>query len=184
MPCQLLTHMELSGSWDPGSIPGSGISPGEGNGNPLQYSCLENSMDGGAWRATVHGVAKSRTRLSDFTHSLIHSLLVWWITKQGKGLGLAGICSKMVQLAPSLTHSLLSVLRFHISTVKVPNWQVLWGQGFNRHFQKASRNCLHYFIFQKSYARQINQKWQKVRDQNGEKVVLFQSSWRKQILKK
>ena len=55
---------------DLGLIPGSGRSPGEGNGNPLQYSCLENSMDGGAWRATVHGVAKSRTRLSDFTHSL------------------------------------------------------------------------------------------------------------------
>ena len=45
--------------------------PGEGNGNPLQYSCLENSMDRGAWWATVHGVAKSRTRLSDFTPSLI-----------------------------------------------------------------------------------------------------------------
>ena len=43
---------------DPGSIPGSGISPGEGNGTPLQYSCLENSMDRGAWWATVHGVAK------------------------------------------------------------------------------------------------------------------------------
>ena len=56
---------------DPGPIPGSGRSPGEGNGNPLQYSCLENSMDGGAWWATVHGVAKSRTWLSDFTHSLI-----------------------------------------------------------------------------------------------------------------
>ena len=40
-------------------IPGSGRSPGEGNGNPLQYSCLENPMDGGAWLATVHGVAKS-----------------------------------------------------------------------------------------------------------------------------
>ena len=52
---------------DPGSIPGSGKSPGEGNGNPLQYSCLENPMDKGAWLATVHGVAKSRTRLSDFT---------------------------------------------------------------------------------------------------------------------
>ena len=44
---------------DPGSIPGSGISPGEGNGYPLQYSCLENSMDRGAWMATVHGVTKS-----------------------------------------------------------------------------------------------------------------------------
>ena len=44
-----------------GSIPGSGRSPGVGNGNPLQYSCLKNSMDRGAWQATVHGVAKSRT---------------------------------------------------------------------------------------------------------------------------
>ena len=52
---------------DLGSIPGSGRSPGEGNGNPLQYSCLENPMDGGAWLPTVHGIAKSRTRLSDFT---------------------------------------------------------------------------------------------------------------------
>ena len=46
---------------DPGSIPGLGRSPGEGNGNPLQYSCLENPMDRGAWWATVHGVAKSQT---------------------------------------------------------------------------------------------------------------------------
>ena len=44
----------------PGSIPGSGRSPGEGNGNPLQYSCLGNPMDRGAWWATVHGVTKSR----------------------------------------------------------------------------------------------------------------------------
>ena len=50
-----------------GSIPGSGRSPGEGNGNPLQYSCLENPTDRGAWQATVHGAAKSRTQLSDFT---------------------------------------------------------------------------------------------------------------------
>ena len=52
-------------SRDTGSIPGSGRSPGEGNGNPLQYSCLGNSMDRGAWRVTVHLVAKSRIRLSD-----------------------------------------------------------------------------------------------------------------------
>ena len=51
---------------DPSSIPGLGRSPGEGNGNPLQFSCLENSMDGGAWQATAHGVTKSRTRLSDY----------------------------------------------------------------------------------------------------------------------
>ena len=53
---------------DPRSIPGSGRTPGEGNGNPLQDSCLENPMDRKAWWATVHGVAESRTRLSDFTH--------------------------------------------------------------------------------------------------------------------
>ena len=52
---------------DLGPVPGSGRSPGEGNGNPLQYSCLENPMEGGAWKATVHGVTKSWTRLSDFT---------------------------------------------------------------------------------------------------------------------
>ena len=64
---------------DPSSIPGSGRSPGEGNGNPLQYSCLENSLDRGAWQTTVHGVteseeepgglqsmgSQSRTQLSD-----------------------------------------------------------------------------------------------------------------------
>ena len=50
---------------DPGSIPGSEKSPGEGNNYPLQYSCLENSRDRGNWLATDHGVAESRTRLSD-----------------------------------------------------------------------------------------------------------------------
>ena len=50
---------------DPGSIPGLGGSPGEGNGNPPQYSCLENPMDGEALRATVHEVTESRARLND-----------------------------------------------------------------------------------------------------------------------
>ena len=50
---------------DTGSIRGSGRSTEEGNGNPLQYSCLENSMDRGEWRATVHGVTRSQTWLSD-----------------------------------------------------------------------------------------------------------------------
>ena len=53
-----------------GSIPGSGRFPGEGNSNPFQYFCLENPMDEEAWWATVHGVTKSRTRLSDFTYLL------------------------------------------------------------------------------------------------------------------
>ena len=50
---------------DQSLIPGSGRSPGEGNGNPLQYYCLANPMDREAWQATVHGVAKSWIRLSD-----------------------------------------------------------------------------------------------------------------------
>ena len=60
-------NMSACNVGDPGSIPGLGRSSGEGNGSPLQYSCLENPMDGGAWWATVHGVAKSQMRLSDFT---------------------------------------------------------------------------------------------------------------------
>ena len=55
---------------DSRSIPGSGRTPGGRNGNPLQYSCLENSMDTGAWQATVHGVTKSWTRLSTLTCTL------------------------------------------------------------------------------------------------------------------
>ena len=54
-----------------GLIPGLGRSPGEGNGIPLQYCCLKNPMDGEAWQATVHGVAKSRIRLSNVTICLI-----------------------------------------------------------------------------------------------------------------
>jgi len=66
---------------DASSMPGSGRSAGEGSGNPLQYSCLENSMDRGDWWATVHGVVKSQTRLSDsdmyicvyvYTHTHTH----------------------------------------------------------------------------------------------------------------
>ena len=62
---------------DLGSIPGSGRSPGEENGNPLQYSCLENLMDRGAWKATVHGAAKSRTGLSGFTFTFRLGNLLW-----------------------------------------------------------------------------------------------------------
>ena len=54
---------------DLGSIPWSGRSPGEGNGNTLQYPCQENPMDRGAWQSTVHSVAKSWTRLTNFNHS-------------------------------------------------------------------------------------------------------------------
>ena len=77
-------------SGDQGSIPGLEDSPGEGNGNPLQYSCLENPMDGEAWWAAVHGVAKSWTQQSDFTFTFQYSYLentmergAWWATVHG-----------------------------------------------------------------------------------------------------
>ena len=64
----VIAAMKLKDAYgDLGSIPGLGRSPGEGNGNPLQYSCLENPVDGGAWWATVHEVTKSWKGLSDFT---------------------------------------------------------------------------------------------------------------------
>ena len=79
----------------------------EGNGTPLQYSCLENPMDGGAWWAAVHGVAKSQTRLSDFTftfhfHTLekemaTHSsILAWRIPGTGEPVGLPSVGSHRV----------------------------------------------------------------------------------------
>ena len=100
---QLVKKKSACTAEDLGSIPALGRSPGEGHGNPLQYSCLKNSMDKGAWRATVHGVAKSQTRLSDFTftfhfHALekemaTHSsILAWRIpwTEEPGGLQLMG----------------------------------------------------------------------------------------------
>ena len=80
---------------DLGSIAGLGRSPGEGNGNPLQYSFLENSMDGGAWWATVHGVTKSQTRLSDFT-----SLHFTSVCSGSSVVGLMATSSKRVYAIP------------------------------------------------------------------------------------
>ena len=60
-PGDLVGKESARNAGDLGSLPGSGRSSGEGNGNPLQYSCLENSMDRGAWQAAVHGVPKSQT---------------------------------------------------------------------------------------------------------------------------
>ena len=64
-PGDLVGKESACNARDTGLIPRSERSPGERNGNPLQYSCLENSMDREAWQATVRGVAKSQTRLSD-----------------------------------------------------------------------------------------------------------------------
>ena len=70
-----------------GSIPGSGRSPGQGNGNPLQYSCLENSMDRGVWWAIVHGVAKSQVMIERLTntHTDTLQLFLWFYSDTEKG---------------------------------------------------------------------------------------------------
>ena len=68
------SKVSVCNAGDPGSILGLGRSPGEGNGNPFQYSCLENPMDRGAWWAVLHGVPKSRIRLRNFTSSHCTSL--------------------------------------------------------------------------------------------------------------
>ena len=91
------TLTSIHDQWKNHSLTGRTL--GEGNGTPLQYSCLENPMDGGAWWAAVHGVAKSWTRLSDFTftfhsHALekemaTHSsVLAWRIPETGEPDGL------------------------------------------------------------------------------------------------
>ena len=73
----------LTAMWDPGLIPEMGRSPGEGNSNPLQYSCLENSMDGGGWWAIVHGVTKSQTRLSNYTLPVVDTQICSFNTTKG-----------------------------------------------------------------------------------------------------
>ena len=84
------------------------VGNGEGNGTPLQYSCLENPMDGGPWEAAVHGVAKSRTRLSNFTFTFYFhvlekemathsSVLAWRIPRMGEPGGLTSMGSQRVR---------------------------------------------------------------------------------------
>ena len=69
LPCWLCGKESACNEAGLGSIPGSGRTPGEGHGNPLQHSCLENPMDRGAWWFSVQRVTKSRTRLSDWVHT-------------------------------------------------------------------------------------------------------------------
>ena len=78
-PCGSDSKESTCNAGDPESIAGLEISPGEGNGNPLQYSCLENSMAREAWRATVFGITKSHTRLSN-SHTHTHTR---WLCMSG-----------------------------------------------------------------------------------------------------
>ena len=107
------THSVLSAcnAGDLGSIPGSGRSPGGGHGNPLQYSCLENPVDRGAWWATVHGVAKSRTRLKQlilyfFTFAFVQFYSLWVL----------------------VAHLHLQDIKFEMPVIKIINAYLFWIQ--------------------------------------------------------
>ena len=108
---------------------------GEGNATPLQYSCLENPMDGGAWKAAVHGVAKSRTQLSNFTftfhfHALekeiaIHSsVLSWRITGTAEPGGLLSTGLHRVGLKQRSSSSSSSVYQILNLILQTPTWKV------------------------------------------------------------
>ena len=106
-PCSSVRKESACNAEDLGSISRLGRSSVEENGNRLQYSCLENPMDGGAWWAAVHGVTKSRTQLSDFTFTFhFHvlekemathsSVLAWRIPGTGEPVGLPSMGSHRV----------------------------------------------------------------------------------------
>ena len=111
---------------DPGSVPQLGRSPGEGNGNPLQYCCQETSMDRGVWRAIIHGVTKSWTWLSDFH---FHATYCYW--KVGDPVP---CCSKAICLKADYppTLELLYKVRGYMQKQHSHLWQsssnwFLWG---------------------------------------------------------
>ena len=83
---------------DPGLVPELGRSPGEGNCNPLQYSCLENPMEAGAWQATVYGVTKSQTWLSNFTFTFIPWIKIVWAYNFNITLNKLHILQAIVQI--------------------------------------------------------------------------------------
>ena len=95
------------GSRDTGLIPGSGRSPGAGNNNPFQHSCLENSMDRGTWSTTVHKITKSQTWLSDWVCACVracvrthtHTYVLEYLEKFELGLGKDCYCRTQVSLS-------------------------------------------------------------------------------------
>ena len=110
---------------DTGSIPGSGRSPGGGHGNPLQYSCLENPMDRGAWRATVQGVRKELDMTESTQHACMHIDLRHWTPLQGfynhfwKGADLLQIINPAARAA--FIHVVCS--RAWVSWLQIGTWR-------------------------------------------------------------
>ena len=110
---------------DLGLIPGLGKSPGEGNGNTLQYSCLENPMDKGAWWARVHGVSKSWTRRSNITFTFFP---VFWPGKSHGWSNLAGYSPggrKESDTTERLHFAFMEQKRYHYSSFSFPIFCIL-----------------------------------------------------------
>ena len=104
---------------DPPSNHGSGRSPGEGNGYPLQYSRLENPMDGGAWWATVYGVAKSRIWLSD-KHFRVLCTRSKWVAEEKQSLKYMATGASLQKIHPIISHVKLSRrFGFHRYLIKI-----------------------------------------------------------------
>ena len=130
---------------DAGSVPGWGRLPGGGNGTPLQYSCLENSIDKGAWWAIVHGVAKSNTRLSDWT--LI-------VLKPGRAVSLELVNLQFVPILPQVLRTgahncavtVIEKLTFYCNTKWMYNVLMCF-------WHKTYYNVIHPFLLR-------NFKWQ------------------------
>ena len=151
-----------------GSIPGLGRAPGEENGNPLQYSCLENPMDRGAWRAIVHWVAQNRNWLKWPSTAWC----VYLMTKQ-----------KLLQLGwEVLIHS-----QYWLNIVP-SGFHLFWslqnslnGKNFNSlRTVKATQNSslLKKIRFREDRIMKLLEEWQKVVEQNGEYIIQWSSFWK------
>ena len=117
-PCSSVSKEFACSAGDLGSIPGLGRSPGEGNGNPLQYHCLENLMDRGAWWAAVQGAAKSRHDWANSTYLL--ALLYTW------NIGVLQYTKCMFEMSVILNHRkillYLSIFKFKIDLWLLEKW--------------------------------------------------------------
>ena len=134
-----------------GSIPGSGRSPGGGHGNPLQCSCLENPMDRRAWWATVHGVTKSRTRLSDWTqqqHVYLCLCIFFFSGIFSEGQTSCSSILKYSHLSFIRTRTFSYVIIVHLSIRKLSSGATLL---YNLHLILRFQELSHYMLFRSSF---------------------------------